>query len=687
VPDDLLDEGVQKILDRLVFIRVAEDRGIELSTLKPMINQWKTSGKNETLYESMVGKFREMDETYNSNLFSPHPFEKWEDHSDATKKVVKILYGEEGYYEYDFKVMPADILGGVYESYLGHRLQKAKKGLTINKDAKKRKEQGIYYTPEFIVDYIVKNALKPVLDKCQSVNDLKKIKVLDPACGSGSFLLKAVDLISDKYKEFGNHSEFTKLTILHENIYGVDLDEKAIEIARLNLLINALEKRMKLPVLKNIRNGNSLISGTDEELQKYFGKNFRDKKPFNWQEEFPEVFQQGGFDVIIGNPPYVQSRNLNDDERHFYWSKYLTNTNHSDIYSFFIEKSINLLKEKGLLSFITPNTWLQTPSFNSVRKKIFDESKVLKILTFDAGTKIFGDAQVSSIVFVLQRETDNGAIENNSIYIEKSLVDKKIDAISRIKQKEIDSEKGFNIFTSQKPKKILDKIILSSVVLGDVGEIVGGLRTGDDKNFLKDKLDNPDDKKLLRGRNVSRYCLEWDGEYVWYKPELMKVKQAAAPKESKVFEAEEKLLIRMITDGELIATFDDRGFYFLQDNLILPKEKYSIKYLLAVLNSKLSGFIVKNSVSNIAITQSLLKKFPIFKIDFLNSKEKAKHDELVKLVDKMLELNKELQKEEQNSDKWHSIKSEIEKTDKKIDEEVYKLYGLTEEEIKIVEEK
>ncbi len=687
---DTLDEGVQKILDRLIFMRVAEDRGVETETLISLFRKWKAGfaeGEKEHFYKWMVKRFRELDGIYNSNLFDKHSFEDWEEYSDKTEEVIKILYGKTGYYEYDFKAMPADVLGAVYESYLGHRLAKSKKGLTVAKDAGKRKEHGIYYTPSFIVDYIVKNALGPVLDNCRSVADLKKIKVLDPACGSGSFLIRAFEMINEKYKKFGAPGNiYTKIPILMENIYGVDLDPQAVEITRLNLLINALEKREKLPLLNHIKNGNSLISGTDEELEKYFGKNFKDKKPFNWQEEFPEVFKRGGFDVIIGNPPYIQSRNLNDEERYFYWDKYLTDTNHSDIYSFFIEKSLNLLKNQGGFGFITPNTWLQTPSFKSLREKIFDESKMVNILCFDEEAKIFSGAQVSNIVFVLQKEKDRKMIENNFIHITKgNIADKTINIVNKIKQKEIKPKQGFNILISQKPQNILDKVFKKSVPLNSVGMIIGGLRTGDDNRFLKTKSDNKDDRKLLRGRNVGRYYLKWEGEYVWYRPELMKVKQAAAPKESKFFEAKEKLLVRMITGGELIATFDDEGFYFLQDNLILPKGNINIRYLLSILNSKLSEFIVKNSVSNIAITQSLLRDFPIYKIDFSKPKEKEKYGNLVRLALKMLKLNKELQKTTENSEKWDSIKSEIEKTDKKIDEEVYKLYGLTKGEIKIIE--
>ncbi|MBI4992944.1 MAG: N-6 DNA methylase [Candidatus Magasanikbacteria bacterium] len=245
-------------------------------------------------------------------------------------------------YEYDFKRIPADVLGGVYESYLSYIAQnpievdiggKSGKLLKVEdkkelkqKSRKKRKEQGIYYTPKFIVDYIVKNTLGEKLKGIKTVGELKELKVLDPACGSGSFLTEALETINNKYKEFGaSGGQSIKTNILLENIYGVDLDGQAVELARLNLLLDALDTKAKLPNLaKNIKNGNSLISGTENELKKYFGENWRDKKPFNWQEEFPEVLRQGGFDVIVGNPPW--GANIDKDVEYLedYCAKYLS---------------------------------------------------------------------------------------------------------------------------------------------------------------------------------------------------------------------------------------------------------------------------------------------------------------------------------------------------------------------------
>ncbi|MDP3934995.1 MAG: hypothetical protein Q8Q46_02155, partial [Candidatus Giovannonibacteria bacterium] len=172
VSKDLLDEGVQKLLNRLIFLRVAEDRGIEPNILTILMREAEAQKSSGQIYKAMVSKFRELDKIYDSNLFSKHPFEDWEEYGGDTEKAIKILYGKKGYYEYDFKAMPADVLGSVYEHYLGYRLAQSKKGVTLAKDAGKRKEQGIYYTPSYIVDYIVKNSLKPVLDKCGSVADL-----------------------------------------------------------------------------------------------------------------------------------------------------------------------------------------------------------------------------------------------------------------------------------------------------------------------------------------------------------------------------------------------------------------------------------------------------------------------------------------------------------------------------------
>lgn len=472
---DLLDEGVQRFLDRLVFIRVAEDRGIELSILRQLLHGWEAGTRKEPFFKSLISKFRELDAVYNSNLFSPHPFEDWEEYDNATKDVLDILYGKPGYYEYDFKIIPADILGTVYENYLGYRLSQSKKKLSISKDAKKRKEHGIYYTPSFIVDYIVENALKPVLDKCRSIDDLKKVKVLDPACGSGSFLIRALDMIYEKYKYFNRNDPYIKIEILTENIYGVNLDEQAVEIARLNLLLNSLDGRIKLPSLSNnIKNGNSLISGTEKELQKYFGPNFKENKPFNWSEEFPEVFKQGGFDVIIGNPPYVTSKygKISGNLKNFYTDTFETAYDKLDLYILFIERAIKISKEHGFTAFITPWNFLTNFYSFKIRKFLLDNTRI-KLLN-KLPPNVFEGVIVDNIIFIFEKDRNN---KGNSILSD--------DLYNKSNQKYIDqdiylqNEKYIFTFpTDSIANQILNKMKLSSVGLGEVALNYIGIMTG-----------------------------------------------------------------------------------------------------------------------------------------------------------------------------------------------------------------
>lgn len=739
---DLLDEGVQKLLDRLIFLRVAEDRGIEPLTLIPMIRQWEAGGRKEHLYQSMIKKFRELNEIYDSNLFLPHPFEQWEEYSDATEKVANILYGKKGYYEYDFKVMPADVLGSVYENYLSYRLSKSKKGVTVDKDAKKRKERGIYYTPSFIVDYIVRNALGPVLDKCESVGDLKKIKVLDPACGSGSFLVKALDLIYEKYLEFGNPGdEYTKLTILIDNIYGVDLDEQAVEIARLNLLISALDHRMQLPKLdKNIKNGNSLISGTDEELKKYFGKNFRDKKPFNWEEEFSEVFTQGGFDVIIGNPPYIKEYTDKSAFDGLHNSPYYQGK--TDIWTMFACVSIDLLKRSGLLGFIAPNNWVSNAGASIFRDKILQDGELKSFVDF-GDYKVFKEAGIQTMIFVFEKgeAATKYKVDYFKILNKEITEDKLISELFGEKEKiTIEPKKligGNVVFSRKESNSIFDKMCSKKnfeveddeisngihhhhdVVNKERREILGdNFSVGDGIFVLSDNEKkslnfNKKELELIKPSYATDQLGRWYGdphnkEWVIYtdssfkdsdkivlypniKRHLDKFKSVITSdnkpyglhraKNEKFFKGEKIVALRKC----LRPTFTYVNFdsYISATFYIIKTERVNQKYLVAILNSKLIAYWLKHrgkmQGNNYQLDKEPLVGIPICIGD--TQQQKA----TIVLVDKMLGLQKELHSVEKNSNKWESLKSEIEKTDNKIDEEVYKLYGLTPEEIKIVE--
>ena len=493
--EEEIDEAVQRILDRFIFIRSCEDKRIEPPILWPAFQKWSQDEKRHPNFlKPLRPIFKEFDEKYNSNLFEPHFCEELDTEGDPFLKVVNGLYGDvESGVKYNFAAIKPDILGKVYEQYLGYILQKtAKKGEDVGKT--KRKKQGIYYTPTFIVDYIVQNALGPVLDKCKTIHDLKKIKVLDPACGSGSFLIKALNMINDRYKQLGNQGDvFTKMQILTENIYGVDIDEQAVEIARLNLLLNALDEQVKLPLLSNnIKNGNSLISGTDEELKKYFGKNFKEKKPFNWKEEFPGVFKQGGFDVIIGNPPYIKefiNKSAFDGlhKTSYYQGK-------MDIWTMFACVSIDLLKKGGTLSFIAPNNWVSNAGASIFREKILKDGELKSFVDF-GDYKVFKEAGIQTMIFVFEKRRPNKKYRIDYLKIaDKDIAeDKLISSLFGKKTKiNIEPEKliGENIiFGNSEVSLILDKIQSKKNFELTDKEVGQGIVAAPDKCFLEKKID------------------------------------------------------------------------------------------------------------------------------------------------------------------------------------------------------
>jgi adenine-specific DNA-methyltransferase len=689
----ILDEGVQKLLDRLIFIRVAEDRGVEPQTLIPLVREWKTSKqKNEIpLYQSMVKKFRELDKIYDANFFSEHPFETWDEYDDVTEKVINILHGKEGYYEYDFKIMPADVLGTVYENYLGYQLQQAQfdkkklfKGteVKLSKDSQKRKEQGIYYTPAFVVDYIVRHALQPVLDKCKTYQDVIKIKVLDPACGSGSFLLKALEVFNEKYKELGQKGdEETKRIILTCNLYGVDLDKKAVEIAGLNLLINSLDRRETLPA-PNIKCGNSLLSGTDTELKNYFGPNFQEKKPFNWEEEFPDVFAQDGFDVVIGNPPWVSNDNVIPEEKAYFKNLYKVGASRFDIATLFAERGLTILKKGGFLGFVMPEHIWIGDYFRPFREYLETHITLEEILS--SKEENFGQVSNPSSLFLVKKAPPKAGVQRfvvgsfNAEKLEKNEV-----------QMSIAERVIFNQFAYELKNKMEKE---KNQILGDMALVTDGIQTA---NLLKEiftqepKNENDYVKALRSGAAIRfRYSpINWDGWWV-LRPELTrKLKRPGfsydSPKRMKCFGAAKKIILRQ-TEPTIIATLDEDKYFFPNSIFQIAIEGGDLKklrFLLGILNSKFLRFYYSKLSQVEGTTKpqlylNILKSLPIPRFDSV----------IEELVSKMLELNKKLLVVEEHSDEWERIKSEIQKIDKKIDVTVYKLYNLTGEEINIIEQ-
>jgi len=682
--DEELDEGVQRILDRLIFIRTAEDRKIEPNVLLGILRSGKAN-----LYKQLAKVFRDFDDGFNSKLFAPHYCEEWKASDKSIAEVIKGLYETKDGYRYDFSVISADVLGGMYEQYLGY-VQGRK---SEEKQKSKRKSQGIYYTPKYIVDYLVKETLGEILKKTKP-KELAKIKVLDPACGSGSFLTAAYDKILETLtKQNPQTSLFAKFDILKENIFGVDLDAQAIEIAQLNLLLKVLSQKTKLPTLQhNISSGNSLVSGNAEKLENYFGSNFREQRAFNFEDEFKDAFEQGGFDVIIGNPPYVFARGGHFDEKtkKYYYENFPLASYQLNTYLLFIDRAFRLLKKGGYFGFIIPNTWLTIDTFSPLRKFLLEETSNLQIINiFD---KVFREANVDTCLLIFKKgKPSNVALGE---FREGQLTIVGYFPVSQFKK----NNYIINIALAKNKDKasILDKIKYCSKTLDSFSIVKAGLKayeTGKGKPAQTDTMknnrvyhskskDSDDYGKYLKGRDVRRYRINWSGWWLKYGECL------AAPRDEKLFTSP-RILVRQIPSPppySINAVFTKE--YLLNDinsmiiydfNIIEPL------FVLAVLNSKITTFWFANTFDKFQ-----RKTFPQFKVKELATfpipnASQSEQEKIAKKAQTMLDLNKELQATSANTDKHNSLKREIEKLDREIDEVIYKLYGFTTEEIGIIE--
>jgi len=415
ITEDQTDQLIQKLFSRLIFIRTAEDRGLAGNhPLLSALRQWETDEKE--LLSKVKNIFRDFAHTFDSELF-PQIMDPWQqiwinDHLLAD--VVKGLYKVPGdYAQYYFDVIEPDVLGQVYEQYLGYVakhvkpkpkvqqsfLPETEDQIKMTAEKEKRKKGGIYYTPKWVTDYIVKQTINRFFDE-HTHNEVLNMKILDPACGSGSFLIRAYDELLSYHakiqgKQVAELDWQERIGILTRNIFGVDLDPQAVEIARLNLLIRALAQRDLLPSLENnIRCGNSLIFGKDKELEASLGKNYKAYKPFNWEYEFADIIKSGGFDIVIGNPPYVME--LRDNKEIFRQLKVTPFGNRyyeskMDIFYFFIELGIDLLKPDSYLGFIVQQYWVSRAHASKLRKKVFEETTPLTLVDLDE-YQVFQDA-------------------------------------------------------------------------------------------------------------------------------------------------------------------------------------------------------------------------------------------------------------------------------------------------------
>ena len=804
----------QKLLDRFLFIFFAEDRGLLPTNLIFRINkEWQQLREmriDVSLYDRYKIYFSDLnvgakvslpafsqtvsnkkDEfqiyAYNGGLF------KEDDELNTLKIDDALLFKHtEKLSNYDFaSEVDVNILGHIFENSLNEldEIKAQIEGQEIDKTKTKRKKDGVFYTPKYITKYIVDNTVgklcsdkkvefkiseeEYITDKKRNKttiqnlaaklsnyrNWLLQITICDPACGSGAFLNQALDFLINEHKYidelhaklFGDAFVLSDVegSILENNLFGVDINEESVEIAKLSLWLRTAQPNRKLNDLNsNIKCGNSLIDDIT----------IAGEKAFNWQLAFPNVFENKGFDIIIGNPPYVNIYNMNSLDRDYFnlSDKYSSTYLKYDLYVLFIEKALKLLKANGVMSYIIPSVILSVPYGKLIREKIIKENTLLQIVDF-TGFKVFSDAMVESCILLISKTSSIDSFVK--IFKPKlNVADFQRDYIV-INQNEYLATDSFQfrLDLNNNSLQIIDKIKKQSVSLESIYYVSKGIvafskidnRKKDD--FIFDKIIDEKCQPFLEGKDVNRYYIGFENKYLQYDETIMS--RPTFPE----LHTHNKLLIRAISDG-LNATYDDKGYYIDQkliicskrfeiENYITPAKRPKSEHLnsndiindlsiLALLNSKLSSFyynvMLKGGVS---ILPEDIRNFPIYlfktaqeqtpfieKAGLMLSLNNEVHDQLKKLqrtlqrkfelidLTKKLEdwyllsfsdfikeltkkkiklsLSEEAEWEEYfnlEAKKTLELKSKIDATDKEIDQMVYKLYDLTEEEIKIVE--
>lgn len=697
------EELTQGIINRLIFIKKVEAEGLEENKLEQLIRNKETD-----IYDGLKAVFAYYRNKYDSDIFGqPHQeseAEKIYIKDKTTKELLQVIsYPSNSNREYNFAAIDSDVLGSIYENYLAY----IQKGIKLVGGNDKRKSQGIYYTPKFIVDYITINTLGALLGTSRN-NKVKELKILDPACGSGSFLISVIALLDRYYskyhKGYNDLSSKDKLILIKNNICGVDLDERAVSIAELNVYLKLLSHKSQnsiknpidlLPELRtNIKVGNSLIDDGSVAGDKAFG----------WEEKFKNITESGGFDVIVGNPPYGIT--FSDSDKKYIKEKYISASGNYDSYHYFIEKSIKLLKDGGFLGFITPDTWLTNVYTEKLRNLILESCKILQIVRLPQN--VFSEANVDTCIIVLQKKSRSK--ENNSINVLKlekdsslsNLVVKKFDEHFTIKQNIWSNDKRhlFNINVSPKNFNLINKIKEKSVNLGDITEMRRGVFCYRKSSLIKeygvskgteilqkrlwhsDKKVGLEYKKELLGSDIGRYVLDWKNKK-WFRYG----KFIASYVEPRFFD-DGYIAVQRIRNpklkNRLIATIIPKGQeYYASSGLttmIISNRDFDEKYILGILNSKLMNWYYRQFFQDVNIKPEDMRDLPIK----LASKNQI--NEIVDCVAKIIALNKSLlELSGKKTEEARLTEEQITKIDGKIDELVYKIYEITAEEMKIIE--
>jgi type I restriction-modification system DNA methylase subunit len=789
----LLFKKSQKLLDRFLFLFFAEDRHLlPPNSVRMILKQWKQLQEMDAytpLYKRFKKYFGYLNTGHKGKKYDVYPYNGGLFKPDEVLDYIKI--DDELLYKYTLKLSEYDFASEVDVNILGHifenslnEIEEVQTQLEENPTEvklSKRKKDGVFYTPKYITKYIVENTIgklceekkieanlveedydikrqaktkKDLLKKLNTYREwLLQLTVVDPACGSGAFLNEALNYLIAEHqyldeletKLMGGGFVFPNVenSILENNLFGVDINNESVEIAKLSLWLRTAQPNRKLNNLSNnIKCGNSLID--DPEVA--------GDKAFNWEKEFPQIFEKGGFDVVIGNPPYVNAnelkKSLTELQYKYLKSNYITAKGTVDLYIYFFEKGIKLTKEEGILSYITPNRFLSASYGKALRELLISACEITSLIDY-SDKAVFPDASTYPVISFLQHK-------NKEVY---NILTGKFDDVSKqVIQSNFPSTK-LNIlddsilgFLLNDKLEITEKVINQSESLKNIGKI-NATSTAKEADDYSDLITETEiGYKLINTGTIDPYC------NMWGKNEMIdsgkKLIAPYLPKNSKVISANRhslysnpKIIISKI-GLQCEAFYDNKGEYAsINTNCFHSFNKnYTPEYILSWVNSKLFNYTFECFFDGLRMSGGyLLYSAPNLKNTYIKNIDLVKQEPFIKLVnsisplidnlniatgkfsnyllsqlpiekltkklqnwhelefgDFIKELNKAIKKvggeklTKMDEMEWMEVfetkkaeaqilKTEIDQTDKEIDQMVYELYGLTEGEIEIVE--
>ncbi len=728
--------SVQRIIDRIIFLRICEDRGLE------GYGQLRALTEQPRIYPRLCDLFQLADKRYNSGLFHFHTEkERNEDPDTLTptihiddvrlKPILKKLYYPDS--PYAFSHVPADILGQVYEQFLGRviRITPARQ-VKVELKPEVKKAGGVYYTPTYIVDYIVKSTVGKLVDG-KSPKQVSTMRVLDPACGSGSFLIGAYQFLlnwyRDRYVEDGwqkHKNEIVldavgnwrltlgeKKKILTRHIFGVDIDSQAVEVTKLSLLLKVLESETQLKLFheralpdlgKNIKCGNSLIGPDFYANQQLLLLDEEERyriNVFDWNQGFPDAMKSGGFDAVIGNPPYGYM--IAQPEQEYFSATYPNQDYQKDLYLLFLERcNTGLIARGGFFGMIFPNPWLTNLLQRNIRKFVVENTQIREIVHFRF--PVFAKVTVDTEIVVLRNERpseDSEAI----VRIAESLETFKspngpLRTLRHNQGKWRQLDGGvINIFSNLQEEALAEKCAKSAAPLHTLYHTNVGIKPyqvgkgvpPQTRHVVEtrpfDANNKVDDRycRCLRGSDISRYLIApLEDRFLMYG------KWLAEPRPAANFDAPLKILMRQTGDS-LIAALDSNQHICLNNmHVLVPRADHpDIRYVLGVINSRLMNWYYHTLNPEIGEVFAEVKKtnvdrLPILVPDPSSRKQTDSHDRVKKLVGELIEIVGKARCARTDQERA-VLEREIQATDRQIDKLVYELYSLTAVEIAIVE--